>query len=212
MPTKQGTYYYIKPNGTTDTLEVYDEVLTTTEHIYAIPFGTRVVYTAMVDPDYGTASKYQAPRYNNSSALAMAYRLQIPLDEASWKDIKSVVESGAAKDFWTLGDVTPPFSIKGIIDGVSVDTTARAQIIGIEHNPTYEGINNVHFAIVAESTTKGGNPVILTALGTHKHRASAINIGGWRLSDIRPVCEEVFALQSIQIIEAIETATFTLTQ
>lgn len=193
MPTKQGTYYYIRPDGTTDTLEVYDEVLTTTEHIYAIPFGTRVVYTAMVEPDYGTASKYRAPQYNSSKALAVAYRLQIPLIEASWKDIKSVVESGVAKDFWSPGDVTAPFTIKGTIDGVSVDTTARAQIIGIEHNPTYEGINNVHFAIVAESTTKGGNPVMLTALGTHKHHTSATNIGGWRLSDIRPVCEEVFA-------------------
>ena len=193
MPIKQGIYYYIKPNGSTDTLEIYDEVLTTTEHIYAVPLGTRVVYTAMVSPDYGTASQYRAPQYNSSNALAVAYRLQIPLDEASWKDIKSIIESGVAKDFWEPGDVTAPFTIKGTIDGVSVNTTARAQIIGIDHNTTYEGINNVHFAIVAESTTKGGHPVVLTALGTHKHHTSVTNTGGWRLSDIRPVCEEVFA-------------------
>ena len=74
------------------------------------------------------------------------------LNENSWADIKSVSDAGKGATFWNVGDYKN-IQISGTVQGMSLNSTVRAFILGFNHNSGKEGSNRIHFQI--GKTTSG---------------------------------------------------------
>lgn len=74
------------------------------------------------------------------------------LNDASWADIKSVSDAGTGATYWNVGDYKN-IQISGTVQGMSLNSTVRAFILGFEHNGGKEGWNRIHFQI--GKTTSG---------------------------------------------------------
>ena len=74
------------------------------------------------------------------------------MDENSWADIKSVSDSGTGATYWNVGDYKN-IQISGTVQGMSLNSTVRAFILGFNHNSAKEGSNRIHFQI--GKTTSG---------------------------------------------------------
>ena len=74
------------------------------------------------------------------------------LNENSWADIKSVSDAGTGATYWNVGDYKN-IQISGTVQGMSLNSTVRAFIIGFNHNSGKEGSNRIHFQI--GKTTSG---------------------------------------------------------
>lgn len=74
------------------------------------------------------------------------------LNENSWADIKSVSDAGTGATYWNVGDYKN-IQISGNVQGMSLNSTVRAFILGFNHNSGREGTNRIHFQI--GKTTSG---------------------------------------------------------
>lgn len=74
------------------------------------------------------------------------------LNENSWADIKSVSDAGTGATYWNVGDYKN-IQISGTVQGMSLNSTVRAFILGFNHNSGKEGLNRIHFQI--GKTTSG---------------------------------------------------------
>lgn len=74
------------------------------------------------------------------------------LNENSWEDIKSVSDAGTGATYWNVGDYKN-IQIYGTVQGMSLNSTVRAFILGFNHNSAKEGSNRIHFQI--GKTTSG---------------------------------------------------------
>lgn len=74
------------------------------------------------------------------------------LNENSWADIKSVSDAGTGATYWNVGDYKN-IQISGTVQGMSLNSTVRAFILGFNHNSGKEGSNRIHFQI--GKTTRG---------------------------------------------------------
>ena len=74
------------------------------------------------------------------------------LNENSWADIKSVSDAGTGATYWNVGDYKN-IQISGTVQGMSLNSTVRAFILGFNHNRGKEGSNRIHFQI--GKTTSG---------------------------------------------------------
>ena len=74
------------------------------------------------------------------------------LNENSWADIKSVSDAGTGDTYWNVGDYKN-IQIYGTVQGMSLNSTVRAFILGFNHNSVREGANRIHFQI--GKTTSG---------------------------------------------------------
>lgn len=74
------------------------------------------------------------------------------LNENSWADIKSVSDTGTGANYWNVGDYKN-IQISGTVQGMALNITVRAFILGFNHNSGKEGSNRIHFQI--GKTTSG---------------------------------------------------------
>ena len=105
---------------------------------------------------------------------------KMPLNDMSWKGIQAVARSGKAGEYWQPGD-TKRIKLNGVVAGFSFDEyPLDVFVLGIDHNPSLEGYNHIHFGI----TLKKEDAVDL--LGPNFHlNLSYTNQGGWEQSYVR---------------------------
>lgn len=105
------------------------------------------------------------------------------LNENSWADIKSVSDAGTGATYWNVGDYKN-IQISGTVQGMSLNSTVRAFILGFNHNKSYEGPNRIHFQI--GKTTSGTDIAFCdsnyNSTGSSqgfRMNLSNTNVGGW---------------------------------
>ena len=105
------------------------------------------------------------------------------LNENSWADIKSVSDAGTGATYWNVGDYKN-IQISGAVQGMPLNSTVRAFILGFNHNSAKEGSNRIHFQI--GKTTSGtdiafceGNYNQTGSTPGFRMNLSNTNVGGW---------------------------------
>lgn len=105
------------------------------------------------------------------------------LNENSWADIKSVSDAGTGATYWNVGDYKN-IQIYGTVQGMSLNSTVRAFILGFNHNSVHEGPNRIHFQI--GKTTSGTDIAFCDSnYGSgdpsqgFRMNLSNTNVGGW---------------------------------
>ena len=68
------------------------------------------------------------------------------LNDNDWDTIKSVSDAGTGDTYWNVGDYKN-IQIHGTVQGMSLNSTVRAFILGFNHNSAKEGANRIHFQI-----------------------------------------------------------------
>lgn len=102
------------------------------------------------------------------------------LQNNDWDTIRRVSDAGQAANYWSIGD-RKTVVLKGTVNGVSLDTSIDAFIIGFDHNGAKEGSNRIHFQI-----GKTGNADVSLHDGTAFYmNATTTNAGGWAESYMR---------------------------
>ena len=108
------------------------------------------------------------------------------LNENSWADIKSVSDAGTGATYWNVGDYKN-IQISGTVQGMSLNSTVRAFILGFNHNSGKEGSNRIHFQI--GKTTSGtdiafcdSNYNSTGSSNGFRMNLSNTNTGGWNNS------------------------------
>ena len=106
------------------------------------------------------------------------------LNENSWADIKSVSDEGTGATYWNVGDYKN-IQIHGTVQGMSLNNTVRAFILGFNHNSAKEGANRIHFQI--GKTTSGTDIAFCDSnydsTGSSqgfRMNLSNTNTGGWK--------------------------------
>lgn len=105
------------------------------------------------------------------------------LNENSWADIKSVSDAGTGATYWNVGDYKN-IQIYGTVQGMSLNSTVRAFILGFNHNSGHEGPNRIHFQI---GKTTSGTDIAFCDSNYGKTgysqgfrmNLSDTNVGGW---------------------------------
>lgn len=105
------------------------------------------------------------------------------LNENSWADIKSVSDAGTGATYWNVGDYKN-IQISGTVQGMSLNSTVRAFILGFNHNSNREGANRIHFQI--GKTTSGTDIAFCDSNYNNtgssqgfRMNLSNTNVGGW---------------------------------
>ena len=105
------------------------------------------------------------------------------LNNNSWETIGKVGQMGLAAQYWSVGDYKN-IQISGTVQGMSLNSTVRAFIIGFNHNSAKEGSNRIHFQI--GKTTSGTDIAFCDSnygnTGSSqgfRMNLSNTNIGGW---------------------------------
>lgn len=105
------------------------------------------------------------------------------LNENRWEDIKSVSDAGIGATYWNVGDYKN-IQIYGTVQGMSLNSTVRAFILGFNHNSAKEGSNRIHFQI--GKTTSGtdiafcdSNYNVKSSSPGFRMNLSGTNEGGW---------------------------------
>ena len=108
------------------------------------------------------------------------------LNENSWADIKSVSDAGTGATYWNVGDYKN-IQISGTVQGMSLNSTVRAFILGFNHNSAKERSNRIHFQI--GKTTSGtdiafcdSNYNSTGSSNGFRMNLSNTNSGGWNES------------------------------
>lgn len=108
------------------------------------------------------------------------------LNENSWSDIKSVSDAGTGATYWNVGDYKN-ITISGTVQGMALNNTVRAFILGFNHNSAKEGANRIHFQI--GKTTSGTDIAFCdsnyNSTGSSqgfRMNTSNTNSGGWNNS------------------------------
>lgn len=105
------------------------------------------------------------------------------LNENSWADIKSVSDAGTGATYWNVGDYKN-IQISGTVQGMSLNSTVRAFILGFNHNSGKEGSTRIHFQI---GKTTSGTDIAFCDSNYNTDGASQglrmnlsnTNVGGW---------------------------------
>lgn len=125
---------------------------------------------------------------NHTAPAAQTVNVSVSLisntmNENSWADIKSVSDAGTGATYWNVGDYKN-IQISGTVQGMSLNSTVRAFILGFNHNSGKEGSNRIHFQI--GKTTSGTDIAFCDSnyLNTDSSQGfrmnlSNNNIGGW---------------------------------
>ena len=100
------------------------------------------------------------------------------MNENSWADIKSVSDAGTGATYWNVGDYKN-IQISGTVQGMSLNSTVRAFILGFNHNSAKEGSNRIHFQI--GKTTSGTD----IAFCDNDYNRGGSSIDGFRMSKSR---------------------------
>lgn len=111
------------------------------------------------------------------------------LNENSWEDIKSVSDAGTGATYWNVGDYKN-IQIYGTVQGMSLNSTVRAFILGFNHNSAKEGANRIHFQI---GKTTSGTDIAFCDSNYDREGSSQgfrmnlsdTNNGGWNASYCR---------------------------
>ena len=74
------------------------------------------------------------------------------LNNNDWATIRAVSDANQGENYWSVGDYKN-IQISGTVQGMSLNVTVRAFIIGFNHNRAKEGANRIHFQI--GKTTSG---------------------------------------------------------
>ena len=105
------------------------------------------------------------------------------LNENRWEDIKSASDAGIGATYWNVGDYKN-IQIYGTVQGMSLNSTVRAFILGFNHNSAKEGSNRIHFQI--GKTTSGtdiafcdSNYNVKSSSQGFRMNLSGTNSGGW---------------------------------
>lgn len=105
------------------------------------------------------------------------------LNDNTWADIKSVSDAGTGATYWNVGDYKN-IRIYGAVQGMSLNGTMRAFILGFNHNSGKEGSNRIHFQI--GKTTSGTDIAFCDSnyLNTGSNQGFRMNLsntnyGGW---------------------------------
>lgn len=106
------------------------------------------------------------------------------LNENSWEDIKSVSDAGTGATYWNVGDYKN-IQIYGTVQGMSLNSTVRAFILGFNHNSGKEGSNRIHFQI---GKTTSGTDIAFCDSNYNSNGSSQgfrmnlsnTNSGGWK--------------------------------
>lgn len=105
------------------------------------------------------------------------------LNENSWADIKSVSDAGTGATYWNVGDYKN-IQISGTVQGMSLNSTVRAFILGFNHNSAKEGANRIHFQIGKNTSGKdiafcNSNYPGMDYSQGFRMNLSSTNVGGW---------------------------------
>lgn len=98
----------------------------------------------------------------------------------SWATIHAISAAGQAANYWAAGD-GKDVVINGTVNGVSLNDTITAYILGINHNAAQEGNNLTHFCLGRSD----GIEIALTGGAGFKMNNSSRNSGGWQDSVMR---------------------------
>lgn len=105
------------------------------------------------------------------------------LNNNDWATIRAVSDAGQGANYWNVGDYKN-IQISGTVQGMSLNSTVRAFILGFNHNSTKEGKNRIHFQI--GKTTSGTDIAFCDSnygkIGSSKGfrmNLSGTNAGGW---------------------------------
>ena len=108
------------------------------------------------------------------------------MNDNSWADIKSVSDAGTGATYWNVGDYKN-IQISGTVQGMSLNSTVRAFILGFNHNSAKEGSNRIHFQI--GKTTSGTDIAFCDSnyrsegsSQGFRMNLSKTNEGGWNVS------------------------------
>lgn len=106
------------------------------------------------------------------------------LNENSWEDIKSVSDEGTGATYWNVGDYKN-IQIHGTVQGMSLNNTVRAFILGFNHNSAKEGAKRIHFQIGKNTSgtdiafCDSNYPDTGSSQG-FRMNLSDTNVGGWK--------------------------------
>ena len=106
------------------------------------------------------------------------------LNDNDWATIRDVSDAGTGATYWNVGDYKN-IQIYGTVQGMSLNSTVRAFILGFNHNSAKEGSNRIHFQI--GKTTSGTDIAFCDSNypGTgssegFRMNLSNTNVGGWK--------------------------------
>ncbi len=126
-------------------------------------------------------TNYTAPAAQTVAVSASI--ISTNLNENSWADVKAASDAGIAANYWNVGDYKN-VTVNGTVQGMALNSTVRAVIIGINHNASKEGNNRIHFQI--GKTTSGTDIAFCdskyNSTGTNagfRMNLSNTNSGGW---------------------------------
>ena len=108
------------------------------------------------------------------------------LNNNDWATIRAISDANQGANYWSVGDYKD-IQISGNVQGMSLNVTVRAFIIGFNHNSAKEGANRIHFQI--GKTTSGTDiafcdsnyPSAGYSQG-FRMNLSNTNVGGWNES------------------------------
>lgn len=115
------------------------------------------------------------------------------LNNNSWTLISIIANTGKAGDYWSVGDAKE-ITLNGTAGATTYDNVNLwAQIIGINHNPDYEGTESIHFQIGTTAQTGGTSVALVDAKYNNSIYSNdyftmnndLINEGGWASSGMR---------------------------
>ena len=117
------------------------------------------------------------------------------LDGCSWENISKIASEGNAANYWSVGD-RKAITLNGTVGSLIFNNeTYYAYIIGIDHNPSIEGANRIHFQF-GYSAASGGVHLAFIDSGYNSNKTSGSwfnmnnsqsNSGGWNSSRMRTV-------------------------
>lgn len=115
------------------------------------------------------------------------------LNNNSWTLISIIANTGKAGDYWSVGDAKE-ITLNGTAGATTYDNVNLwAQIIGINHNPDYEGTESIHFQIGTTAQTGGTSVALVDAKYSNSIYSNdyftmnnnRTNEGGWASSGMR---------------------------
>lgn len=115
------------------------------------------------------------------------------LNDCTWEQISAISARGLADDYFSVGD-TKEIVLNGTVGLTTFDNySIWAFIIGINHNPTYEGGSYIHFQIGKNAQTSGKTLGFCNELtgseavgeGYFIMNLTNTNAGGWGASYMR---------------------------
>ena len=167
--------------------------------VFVVNHNDTAYYVPLVDPDDVQASDIRINHGGQTLAPLLAYADAVDIcANRSLADVRDIFNSGLGKFYFKVGDyfnvtftdeVTLYKSAQGLGGSIDANSTWRAVVIGIDHNPAIEGYNRGHFAIC--KNTDGVNItftfVRLNATNTNEGGWAACELRGWLQSTFLPV-------------------------